>query len=87
MLRLDVSDGLVTSATYPDALNRLWSALECPHSGDVLLSAQRGFEFLDGPIRRVATPDVPIAFSPTLEQALLPQVSDIRETCRELLAY
>jgi 2-oxoisovalerate dehydrogenase E1 component beta subunit len=51
------------------------------------LIADRGFEFLDGPVRRVATPDVPIAFSPGLERALLPQVSDIRETCRELLAY
>jgi pyruvate/2-oxoglutarate/acetoin dehydrogenase E1 component len=51
------------------------------------LIADRGFEFLDGPVRRVATPDVPIAFSPSLEKALLPQVEDIRETCRELLAY
>jgi pyruvate/2-oxoglutarate/acetoin dehydrogenase E1 component len=51
------------------------------------LIADRGFEFLDGPIRRVATPDVPIAFSPILEQALLPQIDDITETCRELLAY
>jgi Type I phosphodiesterase / nucleotide pyrophosphatase len=47
VLRLRVADGLVTSATYPDALNRLWSALECPHSGDVLVSAKQGFEFLD----------------------------------------
>jgi pyruvate/2-oxoglutarate/acetoin dehydrogenase E1 component len=51
------------------------------------LIADRGFEFLDGPIRRLATPDVPIAFSPGLEKALLPQVADIREVCRELLAY
>jgi len=51
------------------------------------LIADRGFEFLDGPVRRVATPDVPIAFSPPLEKALLPQVEDIREACRELLAY
>jgi hypothetical protein len=47
VLRLDVVDGLVTSDTYPDALNRLWSALECPHSGDVLVSAEPGFEFVD----------------------------------------
>ena len=47
----------------------------------------RAFEWLDGPVVRVATPDVPIAFSPPLEEALLPQVSDIREACRELLAY
>jgi hypothetical protein len=33
--------------TYPDALNRLWSALECPHSGDVLVSAKLGYEFVD----------------------------------------
>jgi hypothetical protein len=34
-------------ATYPDALNRLWSALDCPHSGDVLASAELGYEFVD----------------------------------------
>jgi hypothetical protein len=33
--------------TYPDALSRLWSALECPHSGDVLASAELGYEFID----------------------------------------
>ena len=51
------------------------------------LIADRGFEDLDGPVVRVATPDVPIPFSPPLEQAVLPQTSDIREACRELLAY
>jgi 2-oxoisovalerate dehydrogenase E1 component beta subunit len=51
------------------------------------LIAGRGFEWLDGPVVRVATPDAPIAFSPPLEEALLPQVGDIREACRELLAY
>ncbi len=49
--------------------------------------AEHGFEWLDGPVRRVATPDVPIAFSPPLERALLPQVDGIREVCRELLYY
>ena len=51
------------------------------------LIAQRGFEHLDGPVVRVATPDVPIPFSPPLEHAVLPQVDDIKEACRELLAY
>jgi 2-oxoisovalerate dehydrogenase E1 component beta subunit len=51
------------------------------------LIAGRGFEDLDGPVVRVATPDVPIPFSPPLERAVLPQVNDIREACRELLAY
>jgi hypothetical protein len=30
---------------------------------------------------------VPIAFSPPLERAVLPQVEDVRDACRELLAY
>jgi 2-oxoisovalerate dehydrogenase E1 component beta subunit len=49
--------------------------------------AEHAFEDLDGPVTRVATPDAPIAFSPSLERALLPQVDTIREACRELLAY
>jgi hypothetical protein len=46
-LELLVEGDRVSSDVYPDALNRLWSALECPHSGDVLVSAQLGFEFVD----------------------------------------
>ena len=46
-LDLDVDDGRVASGDYPDALGRLWSALECPHSGDVLVSASPGYEFVD----------------------------------------
>ncbi|HEY8764344.1 MAG TPA: alpha-ketoacid dehydrogenase subunit beta [Solirubrobacteraceae bacterium] len=51
------------------------------------LIAERGFEFLDGPVVRVASPDVPIPFSPPLEQAVLPGVERVKEACRELLAY
>jgi Type I phosphodiesterase / nucleotide pyrophosphatase len=46
-LELEVSDGQVRSDVYPDALGRLWSALECPHAGDVLLSASPGFDLVD----------------------------------------
>jgi hypothetical protein len=46
-LRLAVDDGRVTSDEYPDALARLWSALCCPHAGDVLVSAAPGYEFVD----------------------------------------
>jgi 2-oxoisovalerate dehydrogenase E1 component beta subunit len=49
--------------------------------------AEKGFEDLDGPVVRVATPDVPIPFSPPLEQAVLPSVDRVKEACRELLAY
>jgi pyruvate/2-oxoglutarate/acetoin dehydrogenase E1 component len=51
------------------------------------LIAERGFEDLDGPIVRVASPDIPIPFSPPLEAAVLPSVERVREACRDLLEY
>ena len=51
------------------------------------LIAQEAFEDLDGPVVRVTAPDTPIPFSPPLERAVLPQVDDVKEACRELLAY
>jgi hypothetical protein len=42
-----VRDGVLWAPDYPDALARAWSSLLCPTSGDVLLSAAPGFEFLD----------------------------------------
>jgi 2-oxoisovalerate dehydrogenase E1 component beta subunit len=49
--------------------------------------AEEAWEDLDGPVMRVSAPDVPIPFSPPLERAVLPQVDDVKEACRELLAY
>ncbi len=40
-------EGLLHTPTYPDILARVWSALNCPTSGEVLLSAAPGHEFLD----------------------------------------
>jgi len=51
------------------------------------LIAEHAFADLDGPIVRVATPDVPIPFAPELERAVLPSVERIRSACDELLAY
>jgi 2-oxoisovalerate dehydrogenase E1 component beta subunit len=51
------------------------------------LIGSEAFEDLDGPIRRLTAPDVPIPFSPPLEEAVLPQLDDMKEACRELLAY
>jgi 2-oxoisovalerate dehydrogenase E1 component beta subunit len=48
---------------------------------------EEAFEDLDAPVRRLTAPDVPVPFSPPLEQAVLPQLDDIKEACRELLAY
>jgi pyruvate/2-oxoglutarate/acetoin dehydrogenase E1 component len=51
------------------------------------LISERAFESLDAPVRRLTAPDVPIPFSPPLEQAVLPQLEDMKEAVRELLAY
>ena len=51
------------------------------------LISEEAFESLDAPVRRLTAPDVPIPFSPPLERAVLPQVDDVKEACRELLAY
>ena len=42
-----IEDGLLQSEHYPDALRRVWAALNCPTSGDVLLSAEPAYEFPD----------------------------------------
>ncbi len=42
-----VQDDALHTPDYPDALSRVWSALLCPTSGEVLLSATPGYEFLD----------------------------------------
>ena len=41
------SDGVLSCDHYPDALARVWAALTCPTSGDVLLSAEPAYEFPD----------------------------------------
>ncbi len=45
------------------------------------------FEMLDGPIRRVASKDSPVPYNMYLEENILAQVEDIKETLIELLEY
>jgi predicted AlkP superfamily pyrophosphatase or phosphodiesterase len=47
VLDATVRDGLLLTPSYPDALARVWAALRCESSGEVLLSAAPGYEFLD----------------------------------------
>jgi 2-oxoisovalerate dehydrogenase E1 component len=42
---------------------------------------------LDGPIRRIGATDTFVAYEPTLEQAILPQVDDIERAARSLAAF
>jgi len=49
--------------------------------------AEEGFEHLDAPVMRLAPPNVPVPFSPSLEDAYLPQVADIVESARKLSTW
>lgn len=48
---------------------------------------EQAFEWLDGPIMRVAAHDVPIPYAPTLEDFVLPQREDVVKAARWLAAY
>ena len=45
------------------------------------------FEWLDAPVRRLASLDTPVAYAPNLEDEILPQTEDIFAAIRELAAY
>ncbi len=45
------------------------------------------FEYLDGPITRVAAPDAPFPYAPPLEDAYLPDEEKILDAARKLAAY
>lgn len=45
------------------------------------------FEYLDGPVRRVASLDTWVAYAPQLEDAILPQVDNVLAAIEELAAY
>jgi 2-oxoisovalerate dehydrogenase E1 component len=49
--------------------------------------ADECFEYLDAPVWRLAAADTHVAYEPTLEAAILPQVEDITRDLRRLLAY
>jgi len=52
-------------------------------SSEITYMVQRhGFDYLDAPIRRITTQDVPLPYAPTLVEAFLPSVSKIVEACK-----
>jgi 2-oxoisovalerate dehydrogenase E1 component beta subunit len=49
--------------------------------------AEKAFDYLDAPIKRVAALDVPTPYSPPLEAFCLPNKAKVLAAARELLAY
>ncbi len=48
---------------------------------------EHAFDYLDGPMVRIAAPDTPVPFSQTLESAFLPGVDLVVEKARDLARY
>lgn len=49
--------------------------------------AEKAFEYLDAPVKRVASIDTPVPYSPPLEAFYLPNRQKVVAAARELLAY
>jgi 2-oxoisovalerate dehydrogenase E1 component len=45
------------------------------------------FEYLDAPVKRVASLDCPVAYAPVLEETILPGSADVLQAIRDLAAY
>ena len=60
--------------------------LRCGAAAEIAaVIADKGFDNLDAPIKRLTTPDVPVPFSPPLEKFILPDDKKIVSAVKELL--
>lgn len=61
--------------------------LRCGAAAEIAaVIADKGFDFLDAPVKRLTAPDVPVPFSPPLEKFVLPDDKKIVAGVKELLA-
>ena len=72
--------------------NRVIILHEAPLTGGVggefaARIAEKAFDYLDAPIKRVAALDTPVPYSPPLEEFYLPNKDKVVAAARELLAY
>lgn len=49
------------------------------------LASKEAFDYLDAPVERVATANVPVPFSPPMEKFIMPKVEDLVEAARRLM--
>jgi 2-oxoisovalerate dehydrogenase E1 component len=79
-------------ATHVKRINRVMivheDQLTCGFGAEIAARiAAELFDHLDAPVRRVAALDTPVPYSPDLEEAVLPQSSDILEALLETSKY
>jgi len=82
--------GLVTILDSVKKTGRLIVASDDVKSGGIgseiaAAVVEEGFDSLDAPIVRVASPNMPIPFSPTLEQAYMPNAEKIVQAAKKLI--
>ena len=62
--------------------------ITCGFGGEIAARiADELFDQLDAPVKRVGALDCPVAYSPVLEEAILPQASDVLDTILEVGNY
>jgi 2-oxoisovalerate dehydrogenase E1 component len=49
--------------------------------------ADECFAWLDAPVKRVASSDTFVGYAPRLEDAILPQIDDIKAACQEIVRF
>lgn len=60
----------------------------CGFGGEIAATiAQEAFSYLDAPVERMATPDIPIPYNPGLMAAVVPGVEDIVKRIEKTLAF
>jgi 2-oxoisovalerate dehydrogenase E1 component len=79
-------------ASHVKRVNRVVIAHEdqvmCGFGGEIAARiAGELFEHLDAPVRRVGAKNVPVAYSPDLEEAILPQSADVLKAIKETAGY
>ena len=61
--------------------------LRCGAAAEIAaVIADKGFDFLDAPVKRLTAPDVPVPSAPPLEKFVLPDDKKIVAAVKELLA-